>query len=288
MNVYSVNDICKLCGVTRKQLRYYEERGILSEVPRDAGNNYRYYTQEHIYEIVAAKALKDIDMPLNAIKDVIHGKNVSSIQNLLQQQKKLAYEQLEISLNRYEQSTVTYTKLTEALSYLKLRSCQDQLSPMCEIIEREEQSVVAIPYAATFEDETCFDIEYLPRIQELAWEANATPINTLIYITYNHFNSAACTFDNQVHNFKIATPVSERKQPHRDYSVIKAFRGVSAIHIGDPKNKRLYNTYMSILLWAKEHGYELENWSVEEWLISPLITDNKDLWVIRIMIPFKS
>jgi len=287
MNTYSVNEICKLCEVTRKQLRYYEERGILSEVPRDANNNYRYYTQDHICEIVAAKALKDVDMPLSTIKDVIHGKNIGSIQYLLQQQKRLAYEQLESSLSRYEQSTVTYTKLTEALSHLKLHSHQNGLYSECEVIDRDEQSIIAIPYSTTFEDETCLDIEYLPQIQKLAWQANAAPVNTLIYLTYDHFDSASCTFNGQIHNFRIATPVSEQKNAHLSYDKIEAFSGVSTVHIGDPKNKRLHNTYMRLLEWSKQQGFELENWSIEEWLISPLITDNKDLWVIRIMIPFK-
>ena len=33
MGQYNTNEICQLCGVSRKQLRYYEERGILSAVP---------------------------------------------------------------------------------------------------------------------------------------------------------------------------------------------------------------------------------------------------------------
>ena len=86
MQTFSTNEICELCQVSRKQLRYYEEKGLLSQVPRHSGNNYRYYTHEHIYEIVAAKAMRDIDMPLGEMKDIIYGRNVASIQNSLQQQ----------------------------------------------------------------------------------------------------------------------------------------------------------------------------------------------------------
>ena len=100
MNQYSTNKLCQLCGVSRKQLRYYEERGILSDVPRSDGNNYRYYTQEHIYEIVAAKGLKNIDMSLAEMKDVIYGKNVGTIQLSLQKQLNLARENLEQSLRQ--------------------------------------------------------------------------------------------------------------------------------------------------------------------------------------------
>ena len=101
MRTYSTNEICKLCDVSRKQLRYYEERGLLSSVPRDEGNNYRYYTSEHIYEIVAAKALRRIDMPLSEMKDLIYGNNVGHIQLSLQRQIDSARDNLENSLRQY-------------------------------------------------------------------------------------------------------------------------------------------------------------------------------------------
>lgn len=62
---------------------------------------------------------------------------------------------------------------------------------------------------------------------------------------------------------------------------------MSTLHIGDPKDTRLCASYMRLMDWAKGQGYELENCSLEEWLISPMITYNKELWVIRIMIPFR-
>ncbi len=288
MRTYNTNEICQLCGVSRKQLRYYEERGILSQVPRQRGNNYRYYTHEHIYEIVAAKALRNIDMSLAEMKDVIYGKNVGSIQLSLQQQLNSARETLEVSLRQYEQSAIIYAKLAEALSFLRLhyRQVEDNLN--MELIDHPRQDVVSLSYTSTFEDEDCCDIECLPKIQRLTQEVNAISFGALLYTTYDHFDSTTCLFDDQVHDFKIAAPVLDRKKPCAHYDTIPSFRGVSTIHIGSPKGKRLYHTYMRLLCWAKAQGYQLENWSVEEWLISPMITNNKDLWVIRIMIPFKS
>lgn len=285
-NIYGTEEICQLCGVSRKQLRYYEERGILSAVSRHESNNYRYYTQEHIYEIVAAKALKNIDMSLTEIQDVIYGKNIGGIQHSLHQQLNLAKENLNASLRRYEQSTIVYTRLTEALSYLKLHHKLANAEFEFELVDRTEQDVVSIPYSSTFEDEVCHDIEHLPQIQRIAQDVNAISFGALFYLTYNHFDSETCSFNHQVHNYKIASPVLDRKKSCSHYDKIPGFRGVSAIHIGNPKSKSLYNTYMRLLTWAKERGYKLQNWSLEEWLISPMITNNKDLWVIQIMIPF--
>ena len=287
MTQYSTNEICKICGVSRKQLRYYEEKGILRSVPRLGGNNYRYYTHEHIREIVAAKALKNVDMTLSEMTDVIYGKDIKTIQNSLQKQLIASRESLEASIYRYEQSAIVYAKLAEALSFLKTHR-HAALANEYEVVERQEQQVVSLSYAASFEDELCFDVDYLPRIQSIAQSVNAISFGSLIYTTYDHFDSQSCTFNDQIHDYKIAVPVLDRKKHSPYYDVIPAMRGVSAIHIGTPKNKKLYHTYIGLLNWAKEQGYELENWSVEEWLISPMITNNPDFWVIQIIIPLKS
>lgn len=286
MNKYTTNKFCQLCGVSRKQLRYYEERGILSQVPRSGSNNYRYYTQEHIYEIVAAKGLKNMDMSLAEMKDVIYGASVGSVQLSMQKQLNLARENLETSLRQYEQSAIAYARLVEALSLLKLQRRQDAASQF-EVVDRPQQDVIALSYASTFEDEACCDVEYLPQIQTAAQEVNTTSFGALLYLTYGHFDPDACLFDRQVHDFKIAVPVLDRKKPSPLYHTIPPFRGVSAIHIGSPKEERLYHTYMDLLTWAREQGYPLENWSVEEWLISPMVTNNKDLWMIQIVIPIR-
>lgn len=283
---YTTNQICQLCGVSRKQLRYYEERGILSQVPRSDGNNYRYYTQEHIYEIVAARGLKNMDMSLAEMKDVIYGASVGSVQMSMLKQLNLARENLETSLRQYEQGAIAYARLAEALSLLKLQSRQSDPFQF-EVVDRPQQDVVALSYSSTFEDEACCDVEYLPRIQTAAQEVNATSFGALLYLTYGHFDPDTRVFDGQPHDFKIAVPVLDRKKPSSLYHTIPAFRGVSALHIGSPKEGRLHRTYAELLSWAETQGFRLENWSVEEWLISPMVTNNKDLWMIQIVIPIR-
>ena len=156
-----------------------------------------------------------------------------------------------------------------------------------EVVDYPGQDVVSLPYRATFEDDLCLDVEHLPKIQNIAQQVNAVSIGSMLYTTAGHFDSDACSFDHRIHDFKIAIPVADRRLPCDHYDSIPAFRGVSTLHIGDPKDTRLCASYMRLMDWAKGQGYELENCSLEEWLISPMITYNKELWVIRIMIPFR-
>lgn len=284
--IYSTSEICNLCNTSRKQLRYYEECGILGDVPRESRNNYRYYTAEHIYKIVAAKGLKSIEMPMSDMKGVIDGTDIDSISKTLQHQMVLSKEALEASLRKYEQSLLVYSKFSEDLTLLKLHQQPDS-SPWYEVVERGPQEVVALSYTSTWEDEPYLDVHYLPCIQSIAQTVNSAFFGALIYVTYDHFDSRSCSFNQQPNKFKIAVPVLDQKKRCSHYDTIPGFRGVSAIHIGSPKNGRLTKTYSRLLHWARDQGYELENWSVEEWIISPMVTNSKDLWVIKIMIPFQ-
>lgn len=198
-----------------------------------------------------------------------------------------ARDNLQDSLLRYEQSMIVYTKLIEAISVLKLHNHKIDTDLGYELADFPEQTIISLSYRTNFEDEDCYDIEYMAKIQTLSQEVNVASLGALLYVLYNHFDSKTCSFDHKVHSYKIAVPVIDTKKPCLHYDKIPAFRGVCAVHIGTPKDKRLLNTYTGLLCWAKSQGYELADWSVEEWLISPMITNNKDFWILRIIIPFK-
>ena len=285
LRTYTTSEFCKLCGVSRKQLRYYEERGIISDVGRDENNNYRAYSMENIYEVVAAKALRNINMPVSDMRDIIFGKNVNSLRMSLEDHLDYARENLELSIQMYQQSVAAYARLSEALAYLKQSQKSPEILFEYEVMERNEQMVVAVDYEADFEDDGYEDVAHLPQIQDIADTVNAISFGSLIYVTYDHFDSSVPAFNEEIHKYHIAVPVLDRKKASHQYMKIPAFRGLSAIHIGTPKNGRLVETYMGLMNWAKKNGHELGDWSVEEWLISPMITNNKNLWVIQILIP---
>jgi len=64
---YSTNEICKLCNVSRKQLCYYEEHGLLSSVLRRE-NNYRNYGENSVVEILTIKELRRLGFSIDEIR----------------------------------------------------------------------------------------------------------------------------------------------------------------------------------------------------------------------------
>lgn len=59
MKTYSLHELCHLSGVTRKALRLYDEKGLVSPIDREEGE-YRHYDENavaRLYEVLAFKAM---------------------------------------------------------------------------------------------------------------------------------------------------------------------------------------------------------------------------------------
>lgn len=67
------------CAIMRRM-------GLLKPVPGNDANHYRYYTREYLCAVVADKTLRNIDMPLTEMEDIIYGHNVEAVRISIQKQ----------------------------------------------------------------------------------------------------------------------------------------------------------------------------------------------------------
>ncbi len=64
--ILSIGQLAKLCGVSPRTLRYYEELGILPAPPRSAGGT-RLYPKNYRFYVEGALALKELGFTLDEI-----------------------------------------------------------------------------------------------------------------------------------------------------------------------------------------------------------------------------
>lgn len=62
----------QLSGVSRRNIRYYEQEGLISPT-RNRENDYREYSQEDIEVLKKIRILRMVDMPLDQIREVLQG-----------------------------------------------------------------------------------------------------------------------------------------------------------------------------------------------------------------------
>jgi MerR family transcriptional regulator, thiopeptide resistance regulator len=68
--MYTVRELSKLAGVTRRTLRYYHQIGLLE--PSTIGENgYRYYNSEALLRLQQILLYRELDMPLDEIKHIL-------------------------------------------------------------------------------------------------------------------------------------------------------------------------------------------------------------------------
>lgn len=69
--MYTVKQLAKLAGVTRRTLHYYDEVGLLKP-SRNSDNGYRYYDEEALIRLQQILLYRELDMPLDQIRAVIN------------------------------------------------------------------------------------------------------------------------------------------------------------------------------------------------------------------------
>ena len=68
-----INEVARLVGITRKNIRFYEEGGLLSP-RRDRDNGYRHYSLEDVAQLQKIKLMRKLGVPLEEIRQMQQGR----------------------------------------------------------------------------------------------------------------------------------------------------------------------------------------------------------------------
>ena len=99
-----INQVEQLVGITKKNIRFYEEQGLLSP-GRNRENGYRDYTEEDVKKMEQIKLLRKLGLPLEEIRMMQAGK--STVADSMKRHL--------VTLEREEQNVKHSIKLCEML-----------------------------------------------------------------------------------------------------------------------------------------------------------------------------
>ena len=69
VQLYKIGEISKVCNISIKTLRYYEDFGLIKPKEVDIYTGYRYYDDENVQTVYKIQLLKDLGFSLAEIKD---------------------------------------------------------------------------------------------------------------------------------------------------------------------------------------------------------------------------
>ena len=114
MSKYTTGEVAKLCGVTVRTVQYYDTRGILIPSELSEGGR-RLYSDEDLKRMRVICFLRELDLPIDAISQILREEHPEKVISLLIEQQEIALSD-EISAKQEK-----LTKLRELKKGLQAR-----------------------------------------------------------------------------------------------------------------------------------------------------------------------
>jgi DNA-binding transcriptional MerR regulator/DNA-directed RNA polymerase subunit RPC12/RpoP len=124
MSKYTTGDIAKLCGVSVRTVQYYDTRGILNPSELSEGGR-RLYSETDLQRMKIICFLRELDLPLNSIGELLSEEHPESVISLLlEQQEKTLREEIAQRQARLDKLTDLRRALKE-LEHFSVESIGD-------------------------------------------------------------------------------------------------------------------------------------------------------------------
>jgi DNA-binding transcriptional MerR regulator/DNA-directed RNA polymerase subunit RPC12/RpoP len=124
MSKYTTGEIAKLCGVSVRTVQYYDTRGILTPSELSEGGR-RLYSETDLQRMKIICFLRELDLPLSSIGDLLSEEHPESVISLLlEQQEKTLREEIAQRQARLDKLTDLRRALKE-LEHFSVESIGD-------------------------------------------------------------------------------------------------------------------------------------------------------------------
>ncbi len=94
MKFFKIGEISKLYKISSDILRYYEREGLLVPEKR-GGNGYRYYSNKQIWKLGTIRALRNLGVGLEEIKEYLKERNLKATNDLIEFQLDVVDKKIE-------------------------------------------------------------------------------------------------------------------------------------------------------------------------------------------------
>ncbi len=155
-NYYKINEISTLYDIGKDSLRYYEEIGMLK--PERDTNGYRLYSIQDIWKLNIIKDLRNLNMPMEVIKDYLENKTLENTLDILN-------EEITIINKKIEQLKTQKNTIMSRMKSLKEDAAENK-TEVIEAVDINERKVIVLNDSFSRDEEADFLIKKLHKKHE--------------------------------------------------------------------------------------------------------------------------
>lgn len=269
----SIGEFSKICGVSTKTLRYYDEIGLIKPDEIHADNGYRYYSIGQLNKMLFISRLKSYQFSLEEIKavmDLEDGLIEEKLHSILNRKRGELHEKrnaIEYTLKQLNTDIVNLEKGIPIMSYLERIEVQ--------LVETRTMNILFMRQMMTSDDYAAGYDPYFSRLYEKIATEKLTILGTPITIYHSpEYNPAG-------NDTEFAIPIKESVKGTRDL-----LGGLCAKSVIKGAYSELTSVYARLREWVEKEGYELVHSPYEIYITAPKRAAPEDL-VTEVYFPVK-
>ena len=256
----SIGEFSKICGVSQKTLRYYDEIGLIKPSEINPKSNYRYYSIDQLEKMLFISKLKSYNFSLDEIKGIINLEKYQQDEYLIKllKQKRNKMEEnlkkIEYNINQIEKDI---SNLKNGVSIMPNLNDSD-----IHLVETPSQNIVSIRKILTEDDYKNGYMPYFSKLYEKIAKENLTLIGEPMAIYHSP------DYDPLHNDTEFALAVKEYATGTHDFpGSLCAKSTLNGNYSG------LTEVYAKLMKWIEENSYKIIAPPYEVYLSDPYTTD---------------
>lgn len=252
----SIGEFSKICEVSTKTLRYYEEIGLINPDEINPENGYRYYSIRQLKEMLLINRLKSYHFSLEEIKAILDLEEDNSEEKLmftLNRKRGEIQEKLnafECILKQMSNDILNLEKGIPIMSYL------DDIE--VQLVETKTANILYLRQMLTSDDYAEGYGKYFNRLYEKIATEKLTLLGTPMTIYHSpEYNPTG-------NDTEFAIPIKETVKGTRDLP-----GGLCAKSVLKGSYPELTSIYARLREWVENEGYELVKSPYEVYVTDP-------------------
>lgn len=267
-----IGEFSKICEVSTKTLRYYDEFGLIHPDHINPDNGYRYYSIHQLKKMLYINRLKSYHFSLDEIKELINGETDPSedkLRHALHRKRK----EIQEKLSRYEDTLVQMNlDIANLEQGIHVMAYLDEIE--VQLVETESMNILYDRHLMSREEYAQGYGRYYSKLYEQIARGNLTLAGTPLTIYHSEeFNPAG-------NDTEFALPVKESVKGTRELCGSLCARSVLK---GSYSN--LTSVYAKLREWIDQEGYVMTQSPYEVYVTDPYQTSTTNELVTEVCFP---
>ena len=286
LKLYTIGEVARLCNISTEQLRHYDKIKIFSPEFRDEQNNYRYYTEEQIEDVLLIKELKNINMPLKTIGALIRNKELTLIKSKLEENMYVLRQQMEEMSQRYNRLIDVLLSVTNALNVINEQyhiNITEPIDQSFHIVDVPKRPIISTRYESSYSVEDRFIFRYA-ELLNIIDNYHLDASNMISAIFHDYYSKQFPNLSiNKVGDLEIFKNISSLNKDCPNCRLFGGFKAACATYVGH--YRKMDTVYHELDKWAAVQGHSVSGISFQEFVIGRTITDKENYYITRIYLP---